>query len=157
MATKARWTASSPDTLEWERPNSAGTQGSKHTCLLLVALQMGSASQKRNCSMLPEILNCLSLWTYWFHSGKCIPRKLHLLLPPCSKKDIYKIIQNKEMKNLYIFKGPGAPSHQNMRKKWQVGGPCGCYLCESVCGLLPWKMGTMRMCQELMGSGMKST
>lgn len=47
MATKALWTTCSPDRLEWERPTSAETQGSKPTCVLPVASKIGPAFQKR--------------------------------------------------------------------------------------------------------------
>ena len=44
---KALWTTGSPDTSQWERPNSAETQGSKAVCVLPMALQISSAFQKR--------------------------------------------------------------------------------------------------------------
>lgn len=92
---EALWTTPSPDPLKSEIPNSAETQGSKThmsvaggiaNWLSLSEEKTGSVSPEILNCVSPEILNCLSLWTYWCYFGKYLARKLHLLLPPCSKK-----------------------------------------------------------------------
>lgn len=116
MATKALWTTGSPDTSQWERPDSAETQGSKAMCVLLMALQIGSAFPKRklaacrqrSAAVCPFGLIDSTLGNAFWGDYTCS-------FPHASKKTPAKIFKTKTWNNLSL-KGLG---HLNT-KGWDI-------------------------------------
>lgn len=148
MATKALWTTCSPDTLEWERPNSAETQGSKHThawrwwhCKL--AQSWGRENRQhvaRATQLLVPLDLLIPLWE--MHPKEITPVPS---LIPCFKIDICKTFSKQRTETTYIsLKGPrplNTKGWATMPGWWRCWGVP--LVCGQVFSVLLWDMGIM--------------
>lgn len=144
MATKALWTTGSPDTSQWERPNSAETQRSKPMCVLPMALQIGSAFQRRKLAVCRQCSSAARPFGLIDSTlGNAFWRNNTCSFPHASKKTLAKTFKTKKRNHLSL-KGLG---HRNT-KGWDIRTGCGaCWhvsrVYECVFSFLIWNMGIM--------------
>lgn len=116
MATKALWTTGSPDTSQWERPNSAETQRSEPMCVLPMASQIGSAFQRRKLALCRQCSSAARPFGLIDSTlGNAFWRNNTCSFPHASKKTLAKTFKTKKQNHLSL-KGLG---HLNT-KGWDI-------------------------------------
>lgn len=147
MATKALQTTSIPDTLNKMRKTKlsrdTGEQTHIHICLLLVASQIGSAFQKRKLAACNQRYSTVCPFGHTDSTwGNTSQGNYTCSFPHAPKETFIKFFKTHKWKNLYIFKGTGAPKYKRMKKKrtseWTMWI---CVTCGCASSLHVWNIG----------------